>query len=377
LTISLSARVSQVDDYDAGLAFFLDQGWTDGNPIVLPTEEKVKSVLELVGHEPQEIVAKSRDRNRTIRVEQVVINSVMAGCTAREVPVVIAAVQSLLSDGMRHNYVASVGGPWPFFIVSGPIVSEIGLNYDQYVLGPGARTNSVIARAISLVCWNCLDQRPGGVQRGAFGSSQRNESILPERPDGPWTQLNEDRGYSKDTSTVTAYPATGFEQVLVHLLDTPEHILAPIVDALSTGRFIWGPYVLVLPPNMVAVFVEAGWTKTKVIEYVVENTKRSVAELKLRTRWAEQQPGPWSDLLEVKEGDRELMVYMFKSQPELYNIAFRDKFLDSRDPELLVVNSGGDSGPCAYVLIPNTESGPVPVTTPIAQIKSAIGARLE
>jgi hypothetical protein len=371
-TISLSASVSEVDDYDAGHAFFLEQGWTDGNPIVLPTEDKVRSVVQALGRDPREIVARSRERNRSITVEQVAINSVMAGCTAREVPVVIAAIQSMLTERFCHNYTASVGGPWPFFIVSGPIVSEIGLNYDQYVLGPGGRANSVIARAVSLVCWNCLDQRPGGVQRGAFGPAWRNECILPERPDCPWSQLNEDRGYSRDTSTITAFPATGYEQVLVHLLDTPEHILAPIVDSLSTGRFIWGPYVLVLPPNMVAVFVEAGWTKTRIIEYVFENTKRSVAGLKLRTRWAEQQPGPWSDLLEVKEGDRESMVYMFKSQPELYDIAFRDKFLDSRDPEVLVVNSGGDSGPCAYVLIPNTESGPVPVTTPVAQLKSAI-----
>jgi hypothetical protein len=372
LAIALSAGVSNVDDNDAGLALYLANGWTDGHPIVLPTEDKVRSVLHVLGRDPQEIVAKSRDRNRTIKVEHIVINSVMAGCTAREVPVVIAAIQAMLSAGFHHNHLASLGGPWPFFIVSGPIVSELGLNYDQYVLGPGARTNSVIARAVSLVCWNCLDQHPGGVQRGAFGPSWRNESMLPENPNGPWTQLNVDRGFAKDISTVTAYPATGYEQVLVHLLDTPEHILAPIIDSLATGRFIWGPYVLVLPPNMVAVFVDAGWTKTKVIKYVVEHTKRSVAELKLRTRWAEQQAGrrPWSDLLEIHEGDRELMVYMFKSQPEFYDVAFRDKFLDSRTAEVLVVNSGGDSGPCAYVLIPYTESGPVPQTAPIVEKSS-------
>jgi hypothetical protein len=296
----------------------------------------------------------------------------MAGCVAQEVPVVIAAIRSMLGDGFHHNHLASLGGPWPFLIVSGPIITELGLNYDQYVLGPGSRANSVIARAVSLVCWNCLDQHPGGVQRGAFGASWRNESILPERPNGPWSQLNEDRGYAKDVSTVTAFPATGFEQVLIHVIDSPEHILAPMMDAMATGRFIWGPYVLVFPPNMVAIFVDAGWTKADVIEYVAANTKRSVADLKLRTRWAEQQAGrrPWSDLLEVKEGDRETMVYMFKSQPEFYDIAFRDKFLDSRSPEVLVISSGGDSGPCAYILIPYTESGPVPQTTPIAPLPS-------
>jgi hypothetical protein len=280
-------------------------------------------------------------------------------------------MQAVLGEGYQHNHLASLGGPWPFFIVSGPIVSTLGLNYDQYVMGPGGRANSVIARATSLIAWNCLDQRPGGVQRGSYGPAWRNESILPERPDSPWKQLNEERGFAKEVSTVTAYPATATENVMIHLIDSPEHILAPIVDSLSTGRFMWGPFVIVLPPNMVAIFTEAGWTKQDIVNYITENTKRSIAELKARTRWAEQQAGrrPWSELLEVKEGDRETMIYMFKRpSPEYYDISFRDKFLDGRDSEVIVIDSGGDSGPTTFVLIPGHESAPIPITVPITPI---------
>ena len=341
-----ATQVWEAADHERGLELCQQKGWTDGHPVVLPTEEKVRQFLGELNKDGDEVVARSEDRNRTIRVRHVVVNSIMAGCRPAEVPVVSAAVQAVLSPPFRHNHLASLGGPWPFFIVSGPIVDQIGLNYDQYVLGPGSRVNSVIARAISLVFWNCLDQRPGGVQRGAFGAAWRNESILPERPDSRWSRLHEDRGFPRDASTVTAFPATGFEQVLVHLLDSPEHILAPIIDSLATGRFVWGPYVIVLPPNMVAVCEEADWTKQAVVTYLTEQTQRSVAQLKRRTRWAEQQAGrrPWSELLDVQPGDEEKMVYLFKRQPELYDIAFRDKFLDSRDSEILLMCSGGTAG---------------------------------
>ena len=366
-TPAIAAKRYEVRDYAEGLEFFQRRGWTDGHPVVLPTEEVVGRWLDALGADPAIQIGRSEARNRVVTLEHVVINAIMAGCRVEYLPVIVAALKATLAEPFQHNHLASLGGPWPFYIVSGPVVTELGLNADQYVLGPGARANSTIGRAISLVFWNCLEQRAGGVQRGAYGASWRTESVLAERPDGPWSQLNADRGFPVETSTVTSFPATDFEQVLVHLLDSPERILAPIVDSLATGRFVWGAYVLVFPPNMVAVFDEAGWSKHDIVEYVRANTRRSVADLKRRTRWAEQQAGrrPWSELLDPQPGEEDEYVYLFREQREYYDIAFRDKFLDSRGSEVLVISSGGDSGPCAYILIPYTESGPVPVTIPV------------
>lgn len=360
----VAAQSYDFRSYEDGLSFFRRRGWTDGHPVVLPTEASVSDWLDELGADPTAVVGSSDQRNRTIRVEHVVINSIMAGCRVEYVPVVIAALQSILADGFEHNHLASLGGPWPFFLVGGPIVDEIGLNYDQYTMGPGHHANSTIARAVSLVMWNCMEARVDGIQRGAYGPAWRNESLVVERPDSPWPLLHENRGFDADDSVVTSFPATDFEQVLVHLLDSPEHILAPIIDSLANGRFVWGPYVIVLPPNMVSVFDERGWTKKDVEEYIIDNTSRSIAGLKRRTRWAEQQAGrrPWKELLEVSEGDEEEMIPLFIRRPEYYDIAFRDKFLDSRDSDVMVVNSGGDSGPCAYILIPYTETGPVPMS---------------
>lgn len=363
-------RSYEVQSYRDGVEFFHRRGWTDGNPIMLPTVELVAEWLDALGADPDEVIGTSTERNRTVRLRHVVINSIMAGCFVEHVPLVVAGLRAILSPGFQHNHLASLGGPWPFFIVSGDVVRRLGLNCDQYVLGPGHRANSTIARAVSLTMWNCMEARAGGVQRGAYGAAWRNESLVPERPSGPWSTLSADRGYAPSESTITAFPATGFEQVLVHLLDTPEHILAPMIDAISNGRFVWGTYILVFPPNMVAVFERDGWKKAQVREYVMARCRRSVAGLKRRTRWAEQQAGrrPWPDLLDVQPGDEDELVPLFERRPEYYDFAFRDKFLDSRDADLLVVDSGGDSGPCAYILIPYTETGPVPTTVPVGPL---------
>lgn len=370
-----TARSYEVRTYGEGLDFVRRRGWTDGHPVVLPTDEKVMDWLEELGADPALPIAGSRARNRLITLEHVVINAIMAGCRPADVPLIVAAIRATLEEKFQHNHLASLGGPWPFYIVSGPIVDDLGLNFDQYVMGPGSAANSTIARAISLVFWNCLEQRPGGVQRGQYGAAWRLESIVPERQGGPWTQLNVDRcGLAPDVSTVTAFPATDFEQVLVHLLDTPERILAPMIDSLATGRFVWGPYVLVFPPNMVAVFEQDGWTKSDVSEYVRTRTRRSIAGLKRRTRWAEQQAGrrSWEELMDVEPADESTFVYLFQAQPpEFYDVAFRDKFLDSRDSELMIIDAGGDSGPCAYILIPYTESGPITITVPVEPLPPA------
>jgi hypothetical protein len=354
-----------VDSYEDGIELFYARGWTDGHPVFLPTVPRVAAVLEALGRDPGEVIAESVERNRPVTVEKVAINSVMAGCLPEYVPVVIAAIEATMAPEFQHNHLASLGGPWPFYLVNGPIVDEIGLNADMYVGGPGHRSNSSIARAVSLVFWNCLDQKVGGVQRGAYGAPYRNESLIPERTDSVLEQLHVQRGFRPTDSTVTSFPGCFLEQILVHLLDTPEHILAPVTDCLSNGRFVWGPQLIVIPPNMAYTFHKAGWTKADMRAYLEEHTMRSIAGLKRRTRWAEQQAGrrPWDELLDVKPGDEETMITLLRDQPEYYDIAFRDKFRDSRGSDVMIVVSGGDSGPCLNVVIPYTESGPIPHTS--------------
>jgi hypothetical protein len=142
--------------------------YTDGMPIIIPTEEKVKAMLSGTSHPADEVIALQRDeaqlgmRNRmrkkgepvifepmfrTATVEQVAVNAVMAGCKPEYFPVVLAMAESG-AGGARGN-----GGA---YIVSGPVYKEIGMNVSYGRFSPGNPPNKTLGRVGSLL-WRNLE----------------------------------------------------------------------------------------------------------------------------------------------------------------------------------------------------------------------------
>ena len=75
----------------AWIEFYYRQGWSDGLPLVPPTEESVRAMLEAGQVEAEEGLGAIAERNVTIPAEKVAINAVMAGCLPEYFPVVLAA----------------------------------------------------------------------------------------------------------------------------------------------------------------------------------------------------------------------------------------------------------------------------------------------
>ena len=63
-----------------------DRGWTDGLPVVPPTEARVLRMLEGTTRAPDEIVAVVPPDLVECTVEKVAINAVMAGCRPEYLP---------------------------------------------------------------------------------------------------------------------------------------------------------------------------------------------------------------------------------------------------------------------------------------------------
>src|SRR3712207_36038 len=129
-------------DPGAAIEYCYEQGWTDGLPVVPPSEERVRMFLEAMGLPPEAVVGEIPARARTIRAEKVAINAVMAGCLPAYAPVVRAAVVALCAP--EHNVngsAASTGGSAPLLIVSGPVARRIGMNGGANLFGPGNRAN--------------------------------------------------------------------------------------------------------------------------------------------------------------------------------------------------------------------------------------------
>src|SRR3982074_3097104 len=86
--------------YDVADAFeanelFQRNGWTDGLPIVPPTESAVRTFLERAQLLPGDIVGVEPVRRRRITAEKLAIAAVMAGCLPEYMHVVVAIVKAM------------------------------------------------------------------------------------------------------------------------------------------------------------------------------------------------------------------------------------------------------------------------------------------
>ncbi len=72
--------------------FFYQRGWTDGLPIIPPTEEAVKEMLQGTDLPPDHFMGKLQSRGGKVTIEKIAINAVMAGCLPTYLPVLIAEI---------------------------------------------------------------------------------------------------------------------------------------------------------------------------------------------------------------------------------------------------------------------------------------------
>src|SRR5439155_14664811 len=131
--------------------FCYARGWTDGLPVMPPTEALVAEFVEAAGRPPEEVVGEIPERRAAITVEKAAINAVMAGCLPEYLPVVLAALEGICDpDCVAHGALNSLSGVSVLLIVSGPAVAALGLNARDNLFGPGNRANATIGRAVML-----------------------------------------------------------------------------------------------------------------------------------------------------------------------------------------------------------------------------------
>src|SRR5262249_35261534 len=83
-----SRRIELASQEDEVESLF-ERGWTDGLPVVPPTEVRVLRMLQGTRRAPDEIVAEVPPDLTPASVEKVAINAVMAGCKPEYLPVVL------------------------------------------------------------------------------------------------------------------------------------------------------------------------------------------------------------------------------------------------------------------------------------------------
>ena len=203
----LTAEQIDVEDVYQAIELYYERGWTDGLPVVPPTEKRVRAFLDAAGLGPDDVLGEIPERDRVLRAELLAINAVMAGCRPEYMPVLVAATEGVTDPAYKFNHMASLGSPWPVFVVNGPLARTLRFNSGLSLFGPTTRANATCARAMSLLLWNCAEARPDGIQRGQWGNPFRAVGFVAEDESTAWDPLHVTLGHARETTTVTAVSA--------------------------------------------------------------------------------------------------------------------------------------------------------------------------
>jgi len=253
-----------------------DRGWTDGLPVVPPTESRVLRMLSGTGLDPQEVVAVVPPDLIECTVEKVAINAVLAGCRPEYLPVVLAAVRAACTDEFNaHGVLATTMPVGPIVIVNGPVRRRIGMNSGVNVLGQGNRANSTIGRALQLVIRNVGGGRPGGVDRATHGNPGKVGLCFAEDEEGsPWEPFHVSQGFEAATSTVTLFAGEGSRGLVDQLSREPESLARSFAACLRTVQHPKLPAgfdaVFVIGPEHARVFRTAGWSRADLLHRLEE-----------------------------------------------------------------------------------------------------------
>lgn len=311
----LTSRRYSVADPAEAIELCFEKGWTDGLPVVPPTEERVRAMLDAARLRPGDQVAYIAHRAVSVAAEKVAINAVMAGCRPEYMPVVVAAVEGIGEPAWSyHGPGTSTAGAAVLIVVNGPIARELDINAGDNLFGPGWRANATIGRAVRLVMRNVCGSRPGTLDRGTLGHPGKLSYVIAENEaESPWTPLHVERGFRPEQSTVTVMAAEAPHQFYNQLSNTAEGVLTTLADDMRISGNVMGQpqYMLVIAGEHMRTIAKDGWTKADIRRFVFEHTKNSHAHLKQTHRMA----GP------VKPGDEALMRPLVESPDDILVVA--------------------------------------------------------
>ncbi len=259
-------------------SLFYQNGWTNGTPICVPTREAVDEMLRGTDLPADYLVARIPPMMGQATVEKIAVNAVMAGCLPTYLPVLIAAVQGAMDPKIYLEGWCCSQSTWgPVLTLSGKITKDIGFNTADHALTPAFRANSTIGKAFGYIMMNIGGVRPGIEDLSEMGHEFRQGFCMGDDSESnPWLPLHTDFGLAEEDSAVTMF----WPQ---------EHrtITAATVEGVLSGLCKLDPYgwdpgaAVILSPKCARMMAEAGWTKERILRYIVEYDRKPASEVDL------------------------------------------------------------------------------------------------
>ncbi|MCL1838841.1 MAG: hypothetical protein FWG47_05950, partial [Propionibacteriaceae bacterium] len=275
LEIVCSGSFEEVQDY------FIDQGWSDGLPIVPPTLDRINKFMAHTTREPDEVLGRLLPEQREATVWNVAIHGVMAGCRPEYMGVLLAVAEAI-SDPVFHIQDAGATPGWePLIIVCGPVVEKLEFNCEQGIMRTGRQANSSIGRFLRLYTQNIAGIRipPGATDATAIGTTFNVAMPEPRQAAQAlgWQTTSEELGYGANESIVMVQSVRNLTSPVYSMGSTPDEHLEALAEATlgalrtsahhayNSGRQY--PVILMNPP-VAEVIANAGLNRDYIRKYL-------------------------------------------------------------------------------------------------------------
>lgn len=341
--VIFSGSFEEVNDY------FCRNELSDTLPIVPPTAEKVERFLRFTDRAPEEVLGVVQPDFREATVWNVAVNGVMCGCRPEYMPVLIAIVEAMLDPAFEQEHLGHSPGMEELIMINGSIIKELDFNYTQGVFRPGFRANTTIGRFWRMYLRNVARFLPHKADKSTFGDGFRN--VLAENEDYcaqvGWETLGQDNGFAFGENVITITSCTEKTQAIQVGADTAEKVLENIEKRMVDNNlfiefFFRGMRtrpIVILPPAVVKIFADAGYTKAMVKQHFYEHAKMPLRHLNTAalTRFYQGiEAGNWPEQIGTDTNlDREVQMV---SSPDDFQVVISGD--PGRDHVLVCANNG-------------------------------------
>lgn len=211
-------------NYDEVQEFLSINNWTDGLPVVPPTDEKIQEYLAFTPYKASDILGTFALAYRECTVYTVAANAVMAGVPKEFMPVCIAFVAGM-NDGEWRKPLASTHGWTPFAWLNGPLARQLRIDNEQGMISE--KVNKALGRFIDLAMLNIGGYYIKENRMGTFGYltpftfSEDDEACVKLG----WKPYHVQQGFDLNSNTITAGSALAWGNNVTPATDDAQKIM--------------------------------------------------------------------------------------------------------------------------------------------------------
>ena len=284
---SAAITFEALDDLDAINKLYRERRWSDGLPIVPPTQERVARMLAGARRKPGDVIAMLPPGFGEATVERIAVNAVMAGCDPEYLPVLIAATDAVAQAQFNIQGIeATTNSAAVWLVLNGPVVQKLGVNATFNCLGQGTWANATLGRAMRLILQNIGGALPGDMDRATQGQPAKYTFCCGENEaQSPWDPLHVERGFTRETSTVTVVAAEGTLNMNTHSKEAGEllRVIAETMVHPASNEYCHGgePWI-VFAPEHADILKAGGLSKRDVKQRLWELSKMPAGRMSVK-----------------------------------------------------------------------------------------------